>query len=124
MTQNRGHNWRGEFSSADASGLTAANSAMTVYLEGATVAHTVAGTEAFYVTDLLVSAAAALTVNVYSGANNAADAGEVIFTGVCPANTSLQFHFDTPAECLTVAPKVKTSGAGQVYVQARGFMTR
>src|SRR5262245_32378345 len=111
----------GEFSSADASGLSEASSRFALYGPGQTSALSLAATDTFAVTDLTVVAGAAMTVWVYDGANNAVDAGEQAVKLVFAAAGQASVSFRSPHYCQAGSwPKVKTSAAGQVDVTLHG----
>jgi len=113
--------FHGEFSSADASALSEANSRVLLYGAGSTTAVTVGTNDQVIVTDVMIVAGAALTVQVYDGADNTVGAGERIAQGNFAANGGLSHGGRTPHFCQKGTwPKVKTSGAGQVDVIVRG----
>lgn len=116
----------GEFSSADASALTEAQSRILLYGAGSTTAVTVGSNDYVTITDLKVITGSALTVTVYDGADATVDAGEVITIGDYAANGGeAQPGFRTPHTCQKGTwPKVKASGAGNVRVQIRGTLFR
>src|SRR5262249_5248933 len=112
----------GEFSSADASALTEAASRFALYGAASTAAVTLAGTDVVVITDLLINTGAAITVQVYDGADNAVGAGELVHKATVNGTTT--FGFATPHYCRAgTYPKVKTSGAGQVDCLLRGSIT-
>lgn len=121
----QGVSFHGEFSSADASALTEANGRILLYGPGSTTAITVASTDYVCITGFTVQlGATGRTVTIYDGANNAAAAGEVIFLGTLAANGFAMAHCFTPHVCQKGTwPKVLTSGAGQVDVTIRGYIT-
>lgn len=124
MSVAKGPQFHGEFSSADASSLSEADSRILLYGAGSTTAVTLAVADFVLVTDVLIVTAAAVTVTVYDGANNAAGAGEVIATGDFPANGGVAWQCQTAHVCQKGTwPKVKTSGAGAVKVTIRGTIT-
>src|SRR4051794_8687733 len=105
--------YHGEFSSADASALSEPNSRILLYGPGSTTALTVGSTDQVVITDVRIIAGAALTVQVYDGANNSVGAGEVIDQGNFAANGGAAHDLLTPHTCQAGTwPKVKTSGAG------------
>lgn len=116
----------GEFTSADASALTEENSRILLYGPGSTTAVTLASTDQVVITDLkLICGATGLTVTVYDGANNTVAAGERITMGTFAANGGEAQNFTTGHYCqVGTWPKVKTSAAGQIDVQIRGFVYR
>ena len=125
MAINQGVTIHGEFSSADASALTEANSRILLYGPGSTTAITVASTDWVCITGFTVQlGASGLTVTLYDGANNTPAAGEIIFKGTLAANGFAGFTCFTPHVCqVGTWPKLLTSGAGQVDVSIRGFIT-
>jgi hypothetical protein len=115
----------GEFSSADASGLSEANARILLYGAGSTTAVTLDSNDNVVITDVLIVAAAALTVTVYDGANNTVGAGEVVAKGSFPANGGAALNFSAPHVCQKGTwPKVLTSGAGQIDVYIKGYIYR
>lgn len=116
--------YHAEFSSADASALSEPNSRFTLYQLSTKTAITVQATDTVVVTDVLLRVgAAALTVNVYDGADNVVDPGEKIFSGSFPANSGDAVLYSTPHFCqVGTYPKVKTSIAGQVDMVIRGYV--
>lgn len=118
--------FHGEFSSADASALSEANSRFTLYGAGSATALTLASTDRVTITDVkLMVGSSALTATVYDGANATVDAGETVTTGDYAANGGEAQNFTTPHICQTgTYPKVKTSGAGAVKAQIRGTIVR
>lgn len=120
----KGAGVHGEFGSADASALTEANSRIVLYPYDSVSAVTLASTDWLFVTDLLVSVGAALTVQVYSGADATVDAGELVAKLAFAAAGSQHVRLYTPAVCRRGTwPKVKTSGAGQVDVTLYGSLS-
>lgn len=116
----------GEFASADASALTESNSRAALYPQASATALTLAATDTAVVHSLVVSSAGAnLTVTVYDGADATVDVGEVIWRGVVPTNTTQHAVLSVPHRCQAgTYPKVKASGAGQVYVNLSGYVLR
>ncbi len=116
----------GEFSSADASALSEANSRILLYGAGSTTALTLNANDHVTITDLKVIAGSALTVTVYDGTDATPDAGEVITTGDYAANGGeAQPGMQTPFTCQKGTwPKVKASAAGNVKVQIRATIFR
>lgn len=116
----------GEFSSADASALDETNSRFSLYGDRAAAALTLSAEDVVCITDLSISSAGTnLTVTVYDGADATPGAGEIIFKGVIPTNTTQSKVFSRPFECAKGKyPKVKTSGAGQVDLTITGKTER
>jgi len=116
--------FHGEFSSADASALTEPNSRFTLYQDGTTTSITLAATDKVVITDIDIRVGiTGRTVQVYDGANNTVDAGETIHAGTYAASTGHNRVSATPHSCqLGSYPKVKTSGAGQVDLNIRGYV--
>lgn len=115
--------FHGEFSSANASALSEANSRITLYGAGSTTALTLASTDRVLITDLNVETLGTLTVQVYDGADATVDAGERIYQGDLLTTSAANTNASTPYTCQAGRyPKVKTSGAGQVDVQIRGYI--
>lgn len=119
-----GREFHGDFSSADASGLSESNSRIALYERGTTTAITLGTTQRVVVTDVVVVAGAALTVTVYDGADATASTGERIVMGNFAANGGVSQALSV-AHCCQAGtyPKVKTSGAGQVDVQIHGVIS-
>lgn len=114
----------GEFSSANASALTEANSRILLYGAGSTTAVTLGANDQVMITDLTIVAGAALTATIYDGADNTAGAGEVIAKGSFGANGGVHECACSPHYCQKGTwPKVLTSGAGQIDVIIRGTIT-
>jgi len=126
MPQNlRGVPFHGEFSSADASALTEANSRFALekagfITSGSTIA--LAATDIVVVLDAVITVGATgLSVWLYDGANNVVDAGEQIAKVFLLANTTVYSDFTVGHYCAAgTYPKVKSSGAGQVDVTING----
>lgn len=119
----QGTPFHGEFSSADASALSEANSRYALYAAGSTTALTLGSTQQVVVTDIFVLAGAALTVQVYDGANNTVGAGEKLLQGNFGANGGVNEHAHIPHYCqVGTYPKVKTSAAGQIDSTIRGVI--
>lgn len=127
-----GRIFHGEFTSADASALSEANSRFTLY-DSSKNAITLAADEQVVITDLdIVVGATGLTVTVYDGANNTVVAGERVMLGTFAANGGISSHLKTPHYCRGNAstsspegyPKVKTSASGQVDATIRGFIRK
>jgi hypothetical protein len=115
----------GVFSSADASGLSEANSRFTLTLAGQTAAYSLASDEQVLISDVDLVAGAALTVTLYDGSDTTAGAGEQILAGSFAANGGISSHNLTPHACQQASyPKVKTSGAGQIDCTIRGVIVR
>ena len=119
------NNFHGEFSSADASGLSEPNSRFTLYGARSAAALTLNAGDVVTITSLSVSSAGTnLTISVYEGADATVDAGEVVFKGVIPTN-STQSKVFAGHECQKGSyPKVKASGSGQVDVVIHGLIER
>lgn len=115
----------GEFSSADASALTEANARVLLYGAGSVTAVTLGSTDYVVITDVFVlCGATGLTVTVYDGGNNTVGAGEVVVKGTFSANGGLAWNLATPHVCQAGTwPKVLTSGAGQVDVSIKGYVS-
>src|SRR5688572_10003875 len=77
----QGRPFHGEFSTADASGLSEANSRFNLYKPGSTTALTLAANERVVVTSVVVAftGATSRAVQVYDGADATVDAGELLF---------------------------------------------
>jgi hypothetical protein len=115
----------GEFSSADASALTEANSRFSIYGAGEASAVTLGSTDVVVITHLhLMVGSTALTATVYHGSDATADAGEVVVTGDYPANGGLHGPVGLHVCKTGTYPKVKTSAAGSVKVQFHGHIVR
>lgn len=118
-----GQQIHGEFASADASALSEANSRITLYPAGSTSAITLGATDQVIVTDIIAVVSVALTVTLYDGTDNTVDAGEQILKGAFAANSGVGAESVVGHTCQAGTwPKVKTSGAGQIYVTIRGYM--
>ena len=118
--------FHGEFSSADASGLNESQSRFALYGARSTAALTLNAADVVTITDISVSSGGTnLTVQVYDGADATVDAGELVFKGVVPTNSTQSMRLVTPHECqVGKYPKIKTSGAGQVDVIIHGTIVR
>lgn len=114
--------YHGEFTSADASALSEANSRFTLYKIGTTTTITIASTDIIVVTDIQFWSVAAVLLQIYDGADTTVSAGEKIWQATVTANYSTAFSLMTPHYCQTgTFPKVK-AGAGQVDFIIRGFI--
>jgi hypothetical protein len=133
----KGVPFHGEFSSADASALSEANSRFTLFPAGfikagttITLKSSTEGTDTLLgsvviITDILISiGASALAVQVYDGADNTVDAGELVAKAQVLINTNTSIRLFVPHYCMAgTYPKVKTSGAGQVDVTIHGLIS-
>jgi hypothetical protein len=116
-------NIHGDFSSADASALNEANSRISLYDDGGIIAAILGATQSIYITDISFVIGAALTVTIYDGIDTTASSGEIIMKGNYAANGGHDKKFVMPFQCKAgTYPKVKTSGAGQIDVQMRGYI--
>ena len=118
--------FHGEFSSADASALSEANSRFTLYGAGSTTAITLNANDQIEITDIsIASAGTNLTVQVYDGADATVDAGEAVYEAIVPTNTTQSKIIGTPHVIQKgTYPKLKTSGAGQVDAVIHGRVVR
>lgn len=116
----------GEFSSADASGLNANSSKVTLYGPGGTTALTLDAKDYVHVSQLAISSAGTnLTVSIFDGVDANPDAGELIWKGVVPTNTTATVFLPNPHVCQKgTYPRVKASGAGQVDVTLHGVVVQ
>lgn len=118
--------FHGEFTSADASALSEANSRFTLYKTpaGTRATITLGPQDQVVITDVdIVVGGTGLTITLYDGDNNTVAAGERILLGTFAANGGLSAHLQTPHYCLTQSyPKLKASAAGQVDATIRGFV--
>lgn len=122
--------FHGEFSSANASALTEANSRFTLYGadsgdgSGAS-ALTLGASDIVMVTDITITGATAYTIQLYDGANNVVDAGEQIVKATF-LTTLTQFVWAAafcPHYCQKgTYPKLIASATGQVDSTIRGFI--
>lgn len=73
------------------------------------------------ITDVIIMVGATLTVHLFDGADNTPAAAEKYVSGTFSAGAVI--HFNTHCECAAGSyPKIKTSGAGQVDCQIRGYL--
>src|SRR5262245_26644641 len=115
----------GVFSSSDASGLSESNSRFTLTLAGRTTAYSLGATDQVLITDIDLTAGAALTVTLYDGSDTTAGTGEQILKGNFAANGGISSHNLIAHACQQGSyPKVKTSGAGQIDCTIRGVLVR
>ena len=115
-----------EFSSADASGLSEPNSRLSLYGARGGSAITLDAQDVVSITDISVTSAGTnLTISIYDGADNSVGAGELIWKGIVPTNSTSNVTLQTPHECGKASyPKVKASGAGQIDVTIHGTIAR
>lgn len=123
-----GSPFHGEFYSTDAS-APANEAAARISLYGAAGAGQIASLNAndiAVVTDIkIMVGSSAITVQVYDGSDATVDNGDKITEGDYPANGGEFQHAYTPHFCQAgTFPKVRTSGAGAVRVQIRGYLHR
>jgi hypothetical protein len=124
----RGVPFHGEFSSADASALTEANSRFSLYGGSSTSALALTANSLVQIADIVISVGStAITVTVYDGTDNVAGAGEKIVKINAPVNGGLAWTRQAPHYCQQGTggipyPKVITSAAGQVDVVISGFI--
>lgn len=127
-----GKSFHGEFTSADASALSEANSRIALY-DIDKNAITLAANERVVITHLFGIGGSALTVTVYDGENATPAAGERILLGNFGATGGVDTTFGgVPHHCKgnnsTATPlgypKVKASGAGQIDVTIHGYIER
>lgn len=116
----------GEFSASDASAVDATTSKVTLYGPGGTTALTLNANDYVHVSALTVgSAGTNLLVQVFDGGDATADAGELIWAGYVPTNSTVAVQFPDPHVCQKgTYPRVKASATGQVYVQLKGVVVR
>jgi hypothetical protein len=120
--------FHGEFSSADASALTEANSRFSLYGGSSTSALTLTTKSLVQIAELVISVGAtAIAVTIYDGADNVVGAGEKVLKINAAINSGLSWIRQAPHYCQqgsggTPYPKVITSGAGQVDVAISGFI--
>lgn len=121
---NGGAPFHGEFTSADASALTEANSRFTLYVPHTTTAITLASTSRVVITDLWFWSVGAVAVSIYDGADATVSAGEKIWgTATVAANTNVFRSLVTGHHCQTGTwPKVKTGAAGQIDAIIHGYI--
>lgn len=122
-----GSPFHAEFTSSDAS--TPANEAaarMTIYGAQSATAVALDTNDQVIITDLRVlCGGTGLTVYVFDGSDTTVDNGERISQGTYAANGGEFQAMQTPYYCQKGKyPKVKTSGAGQIDVIARGVIVR
>lgn len=121
MPETKGLIFHGEFSSADASGLSEENSRFTLYGAGSVSSLTIAAGDYVQVTDINIMTGGAMTVEIYDGSDNTVDAGEKLYEGSLPANGGICDTLSTQHVCQKgTYPKVKTSASGQIDVTIRG----
>jgi hypothetical protein len=124
-TYPEGRPFHGEFSSANASGLSEVNSRFALYAANSLSTITLAANEQVVITDIFVLAGAALTVTLYDGADNVVAGGEQVLKGNFAANGGVAEVLGTPHYCqVATYPKVLTSGAGQIDCTIRGVIVR
>ena len=125
---NKGIRFHGEFSSADASALTEANSRFTLYGDGSTTPISVSAGDQVIVTDIsYYGPVAATNLTIYDGADATVDAGETITkfrnTSATSTNGYAKETCTTPFYCQPgTCPKAKTSSATAVDVLIRGII--
>ncbi len=123
----RGCRFHGEFSSADASALSEANSRFSLYAELGVTALTLDANDVVVITDVIINftGVTARNVQIYDGANNVVGAGELIAQATAAQNEDNHIRLATGHPCQKgTYPKVITSGAGQVDVQVKGYIYR
>ncbi len=117
--------FHGEFSSTDASALSENASRFALYGAGSTSALTLNANDQVIITDLIISNGTAFKVDVYDGADNTVDAGELIAEVYSAVNTPAYPDLTTPFYCQKgTYPKVKAAAGGNVSVQIRGCIIR
>lgn len=115
----------GVFSSADASGLSEANSRFALYDTSRNAISSLAANEQVIITDIQVIVEDGLAVNVYDGADTSVAAGENIASATLPDGGGFVRSLQTPHFCtLATFPKIKTSGAGQINAHINGYIVR
>lgn len=121
MGDARGEEIKFELSSAD---ITTA-AALILYTVGKAV-RVLAGTEQLFITDIVISSATAMTVDVYDGTGAAPAAGERVVNVVTSATIgSIVSNQGTPIPCKRgVTPKAKASAAGQITITGTGFILK
>ena len=119
-----GQPFHGEFTSADASALSEANSRFGLYVPFTLTTIPLVSTDRVVITDVWFWSVAAVAVSVYDGSDTTVSAGEKIWgTATVTANTNVWQTLATPHHCQTgTYPKVKTGGAGQIDAIIRGFI--
>ncbi len=119
--------FHGEFSSADASALAESASRFTLYEYGTNEAITLQATDIVAVEGIIYdyTGAAARTFYTYDGADNTVGAGEKMCETTLAQNQHSESHAHEPFFCQPgTYPKVKASGAGQITVLIRGYVSR
>lgn len=122
----QGAPFHGEFASADASALTEPNSRFALYGTGAVASLTLDSNDQVIISEITIASAGTNLVGyIYDGADATVDAGESVWRGIVPTNTTQALQFGIPHYCQKgTYPKVKMSGAGQIYVSIRGTIFR
>lgn len=117
--------FHGEFSSADASALSEVNSRVLLYPAGTVTAYTLAATDQVLIYRVTLVCGAALTVQLYDGADNSVGAGEKVLQGNFAANGGVGGPFAVAHQCQAGTwPKVKTNTSGQIDVTIHGVIRR
>lgn len=114
-----GDAFHGEVVSADASG---AGVAVTLYMAGATTAHTLAADERINVTDVIFISTAGGIYNLIFGTVDAA--GARVVKGNADALGGLAHHFDTPISGPLATGLLLIAAAGQVDLIVSGYLTK
>lgn len=116
-----GSDFHGEFSSADASGLSEANSRFTLFEPRQKGSISLGSSDVVAITDIVVTTNTSLTVTIYDGANNSVASGETLAKVILSGTGVIKFT--TPKQCQKgTYPKVLTNTSGQVDVQISGFI--
>lgn len=103
----KGIRFHAEFSSADPSALSEANSRFTLYGDGSTTAITLGASDQVIVTEVNSASGATNTISVYDGADATVDAGEKI-AYIRQTTVSQTFSLTSPHYCqVGTYPKVK-----------------
>lgn len=120
--------FHGEFSSADASGLTEVTARFRLYPVRSKTELSVGSADVIIVEEVCIdySGATARQITIYDGSDVTADNGEIISRATLSQNNHYGHHGAiVPFECQAgTYPKVLAAGAGQVDVTIRGTIER
>ena len=109
----------GEVSSSDAS----AGVAFTLFAAAGTEEESVGASERLEITSLSIVVGSALTVDVFTGSDMTASAGERIAKGNFAASGGMVVPLPTSRICPAgTVPRLKTSGSGQVDAILHGVI--
>jgi hypothetical protein len=119
MAFNAGNPFKGEVDNANAGG---AGAAVTLYLQGAATAYTMASDERLNVTDVVFISAAGGAFSLNFAATDVA--GTKVCAGTVDAKGGVAHHFETPISGPLGTGLTLLAAAGQIDLVVAGYLTK